>query len=64
MKKAVGDYMQKLSKPRQQQIRARAAEIMAEEMSLQELRKAERKSRQELANRPHVKQAEISKREA
>jgi transcriptional regulator with XRE-family HTH domain len=63
MKKSLNDYMKEMAKPRRQKIQARAAEIIAEEMTLQELRKAKHKSQQELAKRLHVKQAEISKME-
>ena len=63
MRKTLNNYLQKLPKSRRDQVEARAAEIIAEEMTLQELRKAKQQSQQELAGKLHVKQAEISKME-
>jgi transcriptional regulator with XRE-family HTH domain len=63
MTKTLNDYIQKLPKSRRQKVEARAAEILAEEMTLKELRKAKLKSQHDLAKRLHVKQAEISKLE-
>lgn len=63
MKKTLDDYLRGLPKARREKVEARAAEIAAEEMTLQELRKAKQKSQQDLARKLHVKQAEISKME-
>ncbi len=61
MKKNLNDYLQNLSPERRKIVDERAAEILAEEMSLQELRKALQYSQQALAEKLHVKQGEISK---
>lgn len=61
MKKTLTDYMKVLPKERREKVEARAKEILAEEMSLQELRKAKEQSQQKLAEKLNVKQAEISK---
>jgi len=63
MKKKLTDYLQELPKDRQEKVEKRTAELVAEEMTLQELRKARQKSQQVLAERLHVKQAEVSKME-
>lgn len=63
MKKTLDDYLRSLPKTRREKVDARVAEIAAEEMTLQELRKAKQKSQQDLASKLHVKQAEISKME-
>ncbi len=59
--KDLNNYLQKLAPDRRKKIDARAAEILAEEMGLQELRKALQYSQQALAEKLHVKQGEISK---
>ena len=61
MKKTLNDYLKALPKERRQKVDARAKEILSEEMSLQELRKAKQQSQQKLAEKLNVKQAEISK---
>lgn len=61
MKKTLNDYMQALPPERKEKVEKRAAELIAEEMSLQELRKAKEQSQQKLAEILHVKQSEISK---
>ncbi|MCC7529474.1 MAG: XRE family transcriptional regulator [Candidatus Melainabacteria bacterium] len=61
MKKTLNDYLQALPRERREKVDARAKEILAEEMSLQELRKARQQSQQKLAEVLHVKQGEISK---
>jgi DNA-binding XRE family transcriptional regulator len=61
MKKTLNDYLQALPAKRREKVNARAKEILAEEMSLQELRKARQQSQQKLAEVLHVKQGEISK---
>jgi transcriptional regulator len=59
----LNDDLKKLPKWRRKKIAARAAELLTEEMTLQELRKAKNKLQHNLAKRLHVKQAEISKME-
>ncbi len=61
MKKNLNDYLQKLSPERRSKIDARAAEMLAEEMGLQELRKALKCSQRALAEKLQVQQREISK---
>jgi len=61
MAKTLDDYMKKLPKGRRDAINKRAKELIAEEMSLQELRLVRKLSQQELAKQLGVKQAEISK---
>jgi transcriptional regulator with XRE-family HTH domain len=60
-KKTLNDYLEALPRERRQKVGVRAKEILAEEMSLQELRKAKQQSQQKLAEVLHVKQGEISK---
>lgn len=60
-KKTLTDYLEALPRDRKEKVSARAKEILAEEMSLQELRKAKQQSQQKLAEILHVKQGEISK---
>jgi len=61
MNKTLNDYLKKLPKNRRKKIEKRAAELIAEEMTLQELRKAREKSQVVIAKKLHVKQAEVSK---
>jgi len=61
--KTLNDYLKQLPLKRQKKIEARAREIRAEELSLQELRKALRCSQETVAEILGVKQAEISKME-
>jgi len=63
LKKNLDDYLNALT-PRQRKIvDDLAEELIAEEMNLQELRKALQHSQQTLADKLNVKQAEISKME-
>lgn len=62
-RKSLDDYLKNLPADRQKKIQRRAAEIKSQAMSLQELRCAKAKSQQELAEKLHVKQGEISKLE-
>ena len=57
------DYMAKLPKKRQQAIRKRAAELIAEEATLRQLREARERSQVEMAEKLHIKQAAVSKLE-
>lgn len=61
MKKTLNDYLKALSPERREKVEKRAAELIAEEMTLQELRKARQQSQQSLAEKLHVKQSEVSK---
>jgi transcriptional regulator with XRE-family HTH domain len=61
MKKTLSDYLEKLPKSRRKKIEKRSTELIAEEMTLQELRKAREKSQEVIAQKLHVKQAEVSK---
>ncbi len=60
-KKTLNDYMEALPPARREKVEKRAKELIAEEMSLQQLRKAMQQSQQRLAERLVVKQAEVSK---
>jgi hypothetical protein len=57
------DYMAKLPKKRQQAIKKRAAELIAEEATLRQLREARECSQVEMAEKLHIKQAAVSKLE-
>ena len=57
------DYMAKLPKKRQQAIKKRAAELIAEEATLRQLREARERSQVEMAEKLHIKQAAVSKLE-
>ncbi|MBX9770323.1 MAG: helix-turn-helix domain-containing protein [Candidatus Obscuribacterales bacterium] len=63
MKKTLNDYLRKLPPARRKKIEKRAAELISEEMTLRELRKARQQSQNEIARVLHVKQAEVSKME-
>lgn len=55
------EYMKKLSPERRAKIKARAKELLAEEMSLRELRKARELSQETLAEILGMKQGDLSK---
>jgi len=55
------DYIAKLPKERQEKIKVRAAELLAEEATLQELRKSFECSQEKIAKKLHIKQAAVSK---
>jgi len=57
------DYMAELPKKRQQGIKKRAAELIAEEATLRQLREARERSQVEMAEKLHIKQAAVSKLE-
>lgn len=57
------DYMAQLPEERQQAIRKRAAELIAEEATLRQLREARERSQEEVAKQLHIKQAAVSKLE-
>jgi transcriptional regulator with XRE-family HTH domain len=57
------NYLAKLPKARRDAIQARAEELIAEELTLAELREVRRRSQAELAKKLGVQQAAISKLE-
>ena len=57
------EFMASLPKKRRAVIRARAAELLAEEMTLQELRRARDRSQQSTADALGLKQAAVSRLE-
>jgi predicted transcriptional regulator len=57
------DYMRKLSPARRKKIAARTKELLAEEMTLRELRKARKQSQTEMAEMLGVGQGDVSKLE-
>ncbi len=57
------DYMAKLPKKRQQAIKKRSAELIAEEATLRQLRQARERSQEAVAKKLHIKQAAVSKLE-
>jgi hypothetical protein len=57
------DYMASLPRKRQQAIRKRAAELIAEEATLRQLREARERSQVEKAAKLHINQAAVSKLE-
>jgi hypothetical protein len=57
------DYIAKLPKKQQEAVRKRAQELIAEELTLRELRIARERSQVELAQKLGIKQAAVSKLE-
>src|SRR5947209_18338121 len=57
------DFLAKLPRKRQQAIKKRTAELIAEEATLRQLREARERSQAELAEKLHIKQAAVSKLE-
>ena len=57
------DYTAKLPKKTQRAIKKRAAELIAEEATLRQLRTARKQSQEEVARKLHIKQAAVSKLE-
>lgn len=57
------DYMAGLPKKRQQAIKKRAAELIAEEATLRQVREARERSQAEVAKQLHINQAAVSKLE-
>jgi DNA-binding Xre family transcriptional regulator len=57
------DYLAKLPRQRQEAIQKRADDLIAEEMTLKELREARQRSQVELAKRLGIQQAAVSKLE-
>jgi transcriptional regulator with XRE-family HTH domain len=57
------EYIAKLPKKRREKIQGRADELIAEELTLRELREARRRSQVELAEMLGIKQAAVSKLE-
>jgi hypothetical protein len=61
--KRLEDYLAKLPAERREAIERRAQELIAEEHSLRELRRARERSRQDIADRLGINQAAVSKME-
>jgi hypothetical protein len=61
MARTLNAYLGKLPKERRGRIKARTDELIAEEMTLGEIRKARRESQEALAKRLRVNQPEVSK---
>jgi len=57
------DYLNKLSPARRQKIEARTQELVAEEMSLRDLRKARKQSQETVADLLGMRQGDVSKLE-
>ncbi len=57
------DVLAKLPEHRQQAIRERTVELIAEESTLRQLREARERSQEDLAKKLHIKQAAVSKLE-
>jgi len=55
------DYIAKLPKEEQEKIKIMSEQLMAEQATLQELRKALCRSQTEIAEKLHIKQAAVSK---
>jgi hypothetical protein len=58
------DYIKTLPKKRQAEIAKRSAALIAEEATLQEIRKAQRRSQAKVAKKLHINQAAVSKIES
>jgi len=63
MTKSLKDKMKKLPAKRRQRITARASQLIAEELSLQELRKARELTQERMAELLHIRQENISRLE-
>ncbi len=63
MTKSLSEKLQKLPKKRQKSIQARTTQLIAEEMTLRDLRLALYKTQQDLGNALHMKQDGISRLE-
>ena len=61
MAKNINNYIKKLPKKRRDKIKVRSAELIAEESTLQELRKAMHCSQEKVAEELGVNQAAVSK---
>src|SRR5271155_2634405 len=57
------DFTSRLPKKERQAIRKRTAELIAEEVTLRQLRTARERSQVEMAEKLHIKQAAVSKLE-
>ena len=57
------DFMAKLPKKRQEAIKKRTAELIAEEATLRQVRKARERTQEAVAKKLHIKQAAVSKLE-
>lgn len=63
MARTLNDRLSKASKEHRERVEKRAKELISQEMTLQELRKARQMSQQTVATILHVQQGEISKME-
>jgi DNA-binding XRE family transcriptional regulator len=61
MAKNVDDIIKKLSPAQRKRVEARAAELIAEEMTLQQLRRARKLTQQRIAKSLHIGQEGVSK---
>src|SRR5271163_2776148 len=61
MPRNVNDIINKLSPVRRRKVNARAAELIAEEMTLQQLRRARKLTQQSIAKSLHIGQEGVSK---
>src|SRR6267378_570177 len=61
MPRNVNDIINKLSPARRKKVEARAAQLIAEEMTLQELRRARKITQQKIAKSLHIGQEGVSK---
>lgn len=61
MPRNVNEIIKKLSRAQRKKIEARAKQLMAEEMTLQQLRQARRYTQKKLANSLHIGQEGVSK---
>jgi transcriptional regulator with XRE-family HTH domain len=57
------DFVAKLPKERQEAIKKRTAELIAEEATLRQLREARERSQEDMAKKLHINQAAVSKLE-
>jgi len=63
MSRNVNDIIKKLSPAQRRKVEARAAQLIAEEMTLRQLRRARRLTQQKLAKALHIGQEGVSKLE-
>lgn len=61
--RTIDDFMQSLPETRQASIRERSAELIAEQMTLKQFRKAHALTQKKLADRLNIDQARVSKME-
>ena len=61
MARNVNDIIERLSAAQRKKVEARAAELIAEEMTLREIRKARKLTQQKIARSLHIGQEGVSK---